>query len=92
MATTTTTPTLSEISLELNHWDQNRAGENEQNESIGRLSRELSDPEGRDVVIQQLLPADGGAAAWRLLIAAFVFEALLWGMWSIVKALIHSIC
>lgn len=23
--------------------------------------------------------ADGGAAAWRLLIAAFVFEALLWG-------------
>jgi len=23
--------------------------------------------------------ADGGLAAWRLLIAAFVFEALLWG-------------
>ena len=26
-----------------------------------------------------LQPIDGGAAAWRLLMAAFVFEALLWG-------------
>ncbi|KAJ9610499.1 hypothetical protein H2200_005276 [Cladophialophora chaetospira] len=26
-----------------------------------------------------LPPTDGGAAAWRLLLAAFVFEALLWG-------------
>jgi hypothetical protein len=26
-----------------------------------------------------LQPADGGVAAWRLLCAAFVFEALLWG-------------
>ncbi len=28
---------------------------------------------------QQLPPPDKGAAAWRLLGAAFVFEALLWG-------------
>ena len=28
---------------------------------------------------QHLEPADGGFAAWRLLLAAFVFEALLWG-------------
>jgi hypothetical protein len=28
---------------------------------------------------QHLEPADGGFAAWRLLCAAFVFEALLWG-------------
>jgi hypothetical protein len=27
----------------------------------------------------QLKPADGGAAAWKALIAAFVFEAILWG-------------
>lgn len=27
----------------------------------------------------QLPPTDGGRAAWRLLIAAYVFEALLWG-------------
>lgn len=26
-----------------------------------------------------LAPTDGGPAAWRLLVAAFVFEALLWG-------------
>lgn len=28
---------------------------------------------------QGLSPVDGGAAAWRLLCAAFMFEALLWG-------------
>lgn len=38
--------------------------------------------EDQGVVIQQLLPADGGVAAWRLLIAAFVFEALLWGKYA----------
>jgi hypothetical protein len=32
-------------------------------------------------VTSQSLPAcDGGKDAWRLLISAFVFEALLWGM------------
>lgn len=28
---------------------------------------------------QDLAPTDGGPAAWRLLCAAFMFEALLWG-------------
>ncbi|KAL3424060.1 MFS monocarboxylate [Phlyctema vagabunda] len=28
---------------------------------------------------QQLKPVDGGLAAWKMLIAAFVFEALFWG-------------
>lgn len=28
---------------------------------------------------QELAPVDGGTAAWRLLLAAFMFEALLWG-------------
>ena len=28
---------------------------------------------------QELAPIDGGSAAWRLLCAAFMFEALLWG-------------
>lgn len=28
---------------------------------------------------QQLEPADGGKAAWRLLCTAFIVEALLWG-------------
>lgn len=35
-----------------------------------------------NAVRQHLLPTDGGPAAWRVLIAAFVFEALLWGMYS----------
>lgn len=29
--------------------------------------------------MQDLSPADEGLAAWRVLCAAFVFEALLWG-------------
>ena len=33
-----------------------------------------------DVVIQELKPVDGGVTAWTVLIAAFVFEAILWGM------------
>ncbi|OZJ02031.1 hypothetical protein BZG36_04945 [Bifiguratus adelaidae] len=35
--------------------------------------------EGAGGVSQQLKPADGGPAAWRLVWATFVFEALLWG-------------
>ena len=31
---------------------------------------------------QSLLPADRGMAAWRMLISAFVFEALLWGVYA----------
>jgi hypothetical protein len=31
------------------------------------------------IVAQQLELADGGSAAWKVLCAAFVFEALLWG-------------
>lgn len=33
------------------------------------------------IVEQNLAPADSGAAAWRLLVVAFVFEALLWGLY-----------
>src|SRR3954468_20834826 len=45
-------------------------------------SNRVSDIDVEDRVIQQLLPADGGPAAWRVLISAFVFEALLWGTYS----------
>ncbi|KAF4632193.1 hypothetical protein G7Y89_g5938 [Cudoniella acicularis] len=40
---------------------------------------ESPDTESDNAVIQQLQPVDGGVVAWRVLIAAFVFEALLWG-------------
>ena len=36
----------------------------------------LDETRGND---QQLKPADRGAAAWKVLLAAFVFEALFWG-------------
>ncbi|KAG4425610.1 hypothetical protein IFR04_001307 [Cadophora malorum] len=77
MATSTTT--ISETLVELNHWDQHRPSINRQTELYSEHSRHASDAEEENVVIQQLSPADGGPAAWRLLIAAFVFEALLWG-------------
>lgn len=40
---------------------------------------ELDADDGTSVQASRLAPTDGGSAAWRLLIAAFVFEALLWG-------------
>lgn len=53
-------------------------------------NRSLPTPAGTSVSInleglggnnyQQLKPADGGIAAWQVLFAAFMFEALLWGM------------
>ncbi|KAI0509761.1 major facilitator superfamily domain-containing protein [Xylaria bambusicola] len=46
-------------------------------------SLQLQDEEGHLVesvrVEQELAPVDGGPAAWKLLCAAFMFEALLWG-------------
>ncbi|TPX17724.1 uncharacterized protein E0L32_002825 [Thyridium curvatum] len=38
-----------------------------------------SEPTDGRGVEQELSPIDGGAAAWKLLCAAFVFETLLWG-------------
>ena len=39
--------------------------------------------------IQSLEPVDGGIVAWRVLIAAFIFEALLWGSCEILFILIN---
>ena len=36
-------------------------------------------PDNIQGVDQQLKPADGGITAWKVLFAAFMFEALLWG-------------
>lgn len=49
-----------------------------------RTSQRPQDGEGdpwnvRRRAEQELAPVDGGTAAWRLLLAAFMFEALLWG-------------
>ncbi|KAG8157901.1 hypothetical protein KVR01_012173 [Diaporthe batatas] len=53
-------------------------------EDIERTRRPSRHEEGDtsnsgQIAEQALAPVDGGLAAWRLLCAAFVFEALLWG-------------
>lgn len=40
---------------------------------------------GDEVTAQSLPPYDGGKVAWRLLLAMFVFEALLWGELHILR-------
>ena len=50
---------------------------------------QASDPDGHaglgngERVEQQLEPADGGAAAWKILWGAFMFEAVLFGKYSV---------
>ncbi|KAF7882569.1 uncharacterized protein EAF02_005932 [Botrytis sinoallii] len=56
--------------------DAGRVGEGIRSTSDTEAVLQAEDPER---VYQQLKPVDGGPAAWRLLIAAFVFEAILWG-------------
>ncbi|KAJ9659082.1 hypothetical protein H2198_003371, partial [Neophaeococcomyces mojaviensis] len=49
-------------------------------EGPAEMFRENDEPmETNDIVVQQLKPADSGLPAWTVLIAAFIFEALLWG-------------
>lgn len=56
-----------------------RVGGNIRGTSDAEAELQVEDPE-TVLVYQQLKPVDGGPAAWRLLIAAFVFEAILWGL------------
>ncbi|KAF5869717.1 putative mfs monocarboxylate transporter protein [Botrytis fragariae] len=56
--------------------DARRIGDGIRSTSDTEAELQAEDPER---VYQQLKPVDGGPAAWRLLIAAFVFEAILWG-------------
>ena len=48
----------------------------------GRFEAEVdaNNSVGTDPVAQYLAPADGGLAAWKVLLGAFTFEAILWGM------------
>jgi hypothetical protein len=73
MTTTTTT-----ASIELGNWNQNQPAVQATAASTSSTTINSSN-EPYDALIQELEPADGGPAAWRLLVAAFVFEALLWG-------------
>ncbi|TVY21630.1 Fujikurins efflux protein [Lachnellula arida] len=70
------------VGSELQTWDQPTAHFQEpiSEHSPSQLGDDNNTAtQGEDILIQQLAPADGGPGAWRLLAAAFVFEALLWG-------------
>jgi hypothetical protein len=74
-----TTITTSSIELQERTWQQPPQLAQSSTEPVSsRLSRDEAHEDTRDFH-QSLEPADRGAAAWRLLGAAFVFEALLWG-------------
>jgi hypothetical protein len=53
--------------------------ETNRSQITGRLESVRSNNHDSETAPQSLQPVDGGIAAWRVLIAAFVFEALLWG-------------
>lgn len=72
---------------ELERWPQSRIQSQPRNDHVQLETLQT----GENVIIQELLPVDGGAAAWRVLIAAFVFEALLWGTRFLYKSLANSI-
>lgn len=67
--------------IELDEWSRTDLNESNNHDSDSTQGG-AQDVEGRDIVVQQLKPVDGGPDAWRVLIAAFVFEALLWGIQS----------
>lgn len=70
---TMTTTTLS--SVELRHFD------NAASPQTHHRDRELvaGETEHHHAPPQHLPPVDGGLEAWRVLLAAFMFEAILWG-------------
>lgn len=49
------------------------------NDTNGIAPSDLQPDDRPETNATSLPPVDGGRAAWRLLLAAFVFEALLWG-------------
>lgn len=76
------TSSQSQRNIELIDWTGTNSNERNNSNSVSDQYGGAQDVEGRDIVIQQLKPVDGGPDAWKVLIAAFVFEALLWGISS----------
>ena len=53
---------------------------NKDSQDTRRSDLELG--EGDTSSTAELLPTDRGAAAWKVLLGAFVFEAILWGKYA----------
>jgi hypothetical protein len=81
-------PTRSQYSISLERLDWSRSV-GPPTTSHFNLSTEVQDDEGvnnvhasreaNEPITQSLRPVDGGYSAWKVLAAAFVFDALLWG-------------
>jgi hypothetical protein len=68
-----------EAPVELYHWQGDQESSLSAVIQIDNNVGSALDLDHGGIVLQQLQPADRGSAAWKLLIAAFIFEALLWG-------------
>ncbi|KAA8571582.1 hypothetical protein EYC84_001579 [Monilinia fructicola] len=70
--------TPSTIPVELQLWNDidHEPSQAKGHPHVYAQSKDLESGNATDV---ELLPVDGGPAAWKLLIAAFIFEAILWG-------------
>jgi hypothetical protein len=53
-------------------------------EGSGNESQDNTNSQPREADAQSLERADGGLSAWKVLLGAFTFEAILWGKPSIV--------
>lgn len=73
-----TIPNTSEAHIELDNRQQTTLTQTNANSASAQYDG-ITNVDEDAIVAQSLKPADGGLAAWRLLISAFVFEALLWG-------------
>ena len=58
----------------------------------GTHTSDIINNENGSRIEQQLKPADGGLAAWMVLLSAFMFEALLWGEPAIDQAQAYHRC
>jgi len=72
MATTIELESLPHISRDPTHDEPTRGGERDHHPNQNSTSQEFSNR-------QTLEPADGGPSAWKVLLAAWTFEAILWG-------------
>jgi hypothetical protein len=75
------TPLLmtSESSFELTSHDRSASEGDESRHSHGRPLDANASSERGEINGQALEPADGGPSAWKILVSAFAFEAVLWG-------------
>jgi hypothetical protein len=80
----------SEVSIELSSHPQSAFEPKESRQSTERQVDENDIPQTGETEGRILEPTDGGPSAWKILISAFIFEAVLWGEHSGEQIQIHS--